>query len=91
MPAGGKQRLGISGAHDEHAICICIVLSASHKIGKLKSKAAYRSVRLSSLVINALREWKLLCPKGDLGLVFPNGIGYVESYANLIDRGFGPP
>jgi integrase len=63
---------------------------ASHKIGKLKSKAAYRSIRLSSLVLNALREWKLLCPKGDLGLVFPNGIGKVESYANLIDRGFGP-
>jgi len=63
---------------------------ASHKIGKLKSKAAYRSIRLSSLALNALREWKLLCPKGDLGLVFPNGIGKVESYANLIDRGFGP-
>jgi integrase len=63
---------------------------ASHKIGKLKSKAAYRSLRLSSLVLNALREWKLLCPKGDLGLVFPNGIGKVESYANLIDRGFAP-
>jgi integrase len=63
---------------------------ASHKIGKLKSKMAYRSLRLSSLVLNALREWKLGCPKGDLGLVFPNGIGKVESYANLIDRGFGP-
>jgi integrase len=76
---------------------------ASHKIGKLKSKAAYRSLRLSPLVLNALREWKLLCPKRATGkkdasgepvkvldLVFPNGIGNVESYANLIDRGFGP-
>jgi integrase len=63
---------------------------ASHTIGKLKSKAAYRSLRLSSLVLNSLREWKLLCPKGDLGLVFPNGIGKVESYANLIERDFGP-
>jgi integrase len=63
---------------------------ASHKIGKLKSKMAYRSLRLSAVVLNALREWKLVCPKGDLGLVFPNGIGNVESYANLIDRGFGP-
>jgi integrase len=25
-----------------------------------------------------------------LDLVFPNGLGKVESYANLIDRGFGP-
>jgi integrase len=63
---------------------------ASHNIGKLKSKAAYRSLRLSPLVLNALREWKLACPKGDLDLVFPNGLGKVESYANLIDRGFGP-
>jgi integrase len=51
---------------------------------------AYRALRLAPLVLNALREWKLVCPKGDLGLVFPNGIGRVESYANLIDRGFGP-
>jgi integrase len=76
---------------------------ASHKIGKLKTKMAYRSLRLSPLVLNALREWKLLCPKRATGkkeangepvmvldLVFPNGIGKVESYANLIDRGFGP-
>src|SRR5258708_8267966 len=63
---------------------------ASHKIGKLKSKAAYRSLRLSPLVLNALREWKLTCPKGNLGLVFPNGIGKVESYANLIEHGVAP-
>ena len=63
---------------------------ASHVIGKLKSKAAYRSLRMSPMVLNALREWKLTCPKGDLDLVFPNGLGKVESYANLIDRGFGP-
>ncbi|WP_172842583.1 tyrosine-type recombinase/integrase [Bradyrhizobium erythrophlei] len=63
---------------------------ASHKIGRLKSKLAYRSLRLSSLLLNALREWKLACPKGDLDLVFPNGIGKVESYANLIEHGFGP-
>jgi len=63
---------------------------ASHKIGKLKSKAAYRSIRLSPLVLNALREWKLVCPKGGLGLVFPNGLGKVESYANLIEHGFAP-
>jgi integrase len=42
-------------------------------------------------VLNALREWKLTCPKGDLDLVFPNGLGKVESYANLIERGFWGP
>lgn len=63
---------------------------ASHKIGKLKSKAGYRSIPCPSLVLNALREWKLLCPKGDLGLLFPNGVGKVESHSNLVERGFQP-
>jgi integrase len=37
-----------------------------------------------------LKEWKLACPKGDLGLVFPNGKGKVESLANIINRGLMP-
>jgi integrase len=61
-----------------------------HKIGKLKSKAAYRSVPMASIVLNALREWKLLCPKGELDLVFPTGNGRVESHSNLVSRGFEP-
>lgn len=61
-----------------------------HKIGKLKSKSAYRSIPCPSLVLNALREWKLQCPKGDLGLVFPNGSGKVEALSNIMQRGFGP-
>jgi integrase len=63
---------------------------ASHKIGKLKSKSAYRSTPLPPMVLNALREWRLVCAKGDLGLVFPNGTGKVESYSNLIERGLNP-
>jgi integrase len=63
---------------------------ASHRIGKLKSKAAYRSIPCPPIVLNALREWKLECPKGDLDLVFPNGLGKVESHSNLLDRDFGP-
>ena len=63
---------------------------ASHRIGNLKSKAAYRSIPCPPIVLNALREWKLTCPKGALGLVFPNGLGKVESHSNLLDRDFGP-
>ncbi|MFX5603135.1 hypothetical protein ABTD90_21550, partial [Acinetobacter baumannii] len=46
------------------------------------------------------REWKLACPKRDTGkkdangepikvldLVFPNGVGKVESQSNLLERG----
>jgi integrase len=63
---------------------------ASHKIGKLKSKSGYRVIQMPSIVVNALKEWKLACPKGDLGLVFPNGLGKVESYANIMEHGFAP-
>ena len=38
-------------------------------------------------VANALREWKLACPKSGLDLVFPNGVGKVESLSNIINRG----
>jgi integrase len=61
-----------------------------HKIGKLKSKSAYRSIPCPSLVLNTLREWKLKCPKGDLGLVFPNKSGKVEALSNIMQRGFDP-
>src|SRR5262249_31180058 len=39
-------------------------------IGNPKSKAGHRAVPLPSQVVQALREWKLQCPKGT-GLVFP--------------------
>jgi integrase len=76
---------------------------ASHRIGRLKSKAAYRSIPCPPMVLNALREWRLICPKRDSGtkdatgepvmvldLAFPNGLGKVESHSNLIERGFQP-
>jgi integrase len=63
---------------------------AFHTIGRLKSKAGYRSIPMPPMVVNALREWRLLCPKGDLGLVFPTGNGNVESHSNIVQRGFDP-
>jgi integrase len=63
---------------------------AFHKIGRLKSKAGYRSIPCPPIVINALREWKLVCPKGALGLVFPTGNGQVESHSNIAKRGLNP-
>jgi integrase len=40
------------------------------------------------VVIKALREWKVRCPKGERDLVFPNGIGRVERHANIMNRYF---
>jgi integrase len=74
-----------------------------HRIGRLKSKSGYRSIPCPSMVLNALREWKLTCPRRDtgkkdangepvmeLGLVFPSGTGKVEALSNIVQRGFDP-
>lgn len=72
-------------------------------MGRPKSEAGDRSIPIPPLVANALKEWKLACPRRDTGkvdadgkkilelhLVFPNGAGRVESHANIINRGLGP-
>lgn len=39
-----------------------------HVIGMPKSDAGQRTIPLTPMVVNTLREWKLQCPKGDLNL-----------------------
>jgi integrase len=51
-----------------------------------KSAAGHRTVPLTPKLATVLTEWKLACPKGEAGLVFPNGIGKVESHPNIINR-----
>lgn len=57
-------------------------------IGEPKSESSERSVPFPPIVANGLREWKLVCPKGEL--VFPNGLGRIESHANIINRALIP-
>lgn len=72
-------------------------------VGQPKSISGERTVPAPPLVINALREWKLACPKRDTGkkdaegkpmkvhdLVFPNGAGKVENLNNMLKRGLHP-
>src|SRR5262249_13525648 len=59
-------------------------------IGKPKSEAGERTVPLSPIVCNTLRDWKLKCPHSALDLVFPNGNGNVENHQNILTRGFFP-
>jgi integrase len=59
-------------------------------IGNPKSAAGERTVPLSPILANTLREWKLACPKGELGLVFPNGAGGIENHSNIVQRGLEP-
>jgi integrase len=48
-------------------------------IGKPKTAAGER-----------VREWKLACPKSELGLVFPTGAGQIEYHSNIVTRGLAP-
>jgi integrase len=59
-------------------------------MGAPKSKRGRRAIPMSPMVFNTLREWKLACPRGSLGIVFPNKSGNVESHANIVSRGFQP-
>jgi integrase len=60
------------------------------KMGAPKSETSERTIPLAPVLANALREWKLVCPKGELDLVFPNGAGRIESHSNIIHRGLEP-
>jgi integrase len=53
-------------------------------IGKPKSESGERTIPLGPFVLNTLREWKLACPKGDLGLVFPTSSGRPEHHSNIV-------
>ena len=59
-------------------------------IGKPKSASGQRTIPLPPLVVNTLREWKLACPKSELGLVFPTGTGAIEYHSNIVVRGLAP-
>jgi integrase len=61
-----------------------------NKMGPPKSEAGERTVPIAPMLANTLREWKLACPKGEHGLVFPNGNGRIENLSNILQRGLGP-
>jgi integrase len=60
-----------------------------NKIGSPKSDTSKRDVPLAKMAVNALREWKLACPKGEKNLVFPNNEGNVESRIVIHRQGLG--
>lgn len=53
-------------------------------IGAPKSGSGARTVPLPSKAVAALREWKLACPNGEAGLVFPSPTGAVEHHSNML-------
>jgi integrase len=63
---------------------------AWRRIGPPKSAAGTRTIPLTPMAINALRQWRLVCPKGELGLVFPSNAGTVDSLTNIAKRVWKP-
>jgi integrase len=61
-----------------------------NSIGMPKSASGQRTVPMPPILVNTLREWKLVCPKSEIGLVFPTGAGGVENHSNIVQRGLGP-
>lgn len=72
-------------------------------IDQPKSEAGNRTVPVPSLVVNALKEWRLACPLRNTGrkdangepikelhYVFPTGKGRIESHSNLVQRHWWP-
>ncbi len=77
-----------------------------NEIGRPKSEAGERAIPIPPILVNALKEWKLSYSRPVVGrdddgkmiredtqpghLVFSNGLGKVESLANIINRGLIP-
>jgi integrase len=55
-----------------------------NKIGVPKSHSGERTIPLGPFVANTLREWKLACPKGEAGLVFPTSRGTIEHHRLML-------
>jgi integrase len=57
-------------------------------LGHPKSEAGERAIPLLPMVVNALREWKLACPKSELDLIFPDRRGQIASYYVITHGGW---
>lgn len=73
-----------------HVICVRQKADRFNEIGRPKSRASRRDIPMAPMVFEVLSAWQKHCPEGRLGLVFPNGVGNIESHANIYHRIFKP-
>jgi integrase len=60
------------------------------QLGRPKSGAGERTVPLTPMVVSVLREWKLKCPKGQYGIVFPTATGGIAGLQSIVRTGLAP-
>jgi integrase len=65
---------------------VCRRADDYNALGPTKSETSNRAIPIPPATLAALKEWKLACPKGALGLVFPNGGGNIENRGNIVRR-----
>jgi integrase len=59
-------------------------------IGPLKSATSRRTVPFLPMVANALREWRLVCPRSETGLVFPGHDGQPLTLPTIVQLTWQP-
>lgn len=59
-------------------------------LGPTKTATSKRDIPLAPMVVNVLKEWRLICPATDLDLVFPSEVGRVILHTNLLAQGYRP-
>lgn len=59
-------------------------------LGPTKSATSKRDIPLAPMVVNTLKEWRLVCPSTELDLVFPSEAGRVILHTNLLVQGYRP-
>ena len=57
-----------------------------HQIGHPKSRSGERTIPIGPDLVNILKEWKLACPNGELGLAFPSVVGKIDPYSNIVHK-----
>jgi len=55
-----------------------------NKIGAPKTAESRRTIPLPPEALQALKVWKLACPKGGDNVVFPTGTGAIEHHSNML-------
>jgi integrase len=61
-----------------------------YQIGVPKSLTSERVIPLPPIVANTLKAWSAPCPKGELGLVFPNPDGGIDNLPRIVKLGLQP-
>ncbi|QPD00384.1 site-specific integrase [Qipengyuania soli] len=60
------------------------------EMGACKSKTSRREIPFGPELKKVLEGWHPSCPSGALDLVFPNGVGNIETHSNIYNRIFKP-